>query len=65
MTSPEPMRMLVFVRTSTLPRRTRPNAGAALAVTLPGTVHEEPAARTVFASVTDTDPKPGLVKTSM
>ena len=36
MTSPEPTRMFVSVRTSTLPSSTRPAAGAALAVTVPG-----------------------------
>jgi hypothetical protein len=37
-----------------------------LAVTLPGTVHDEPAGRSAFASVTATDPKDGVLKkTSM
>ena len=37
-TSAEPTRRLVSVRTCTAPRSTRPAAGAALAVTVPGTV---------------------------
>ena len=47
------------VRTWTLPSSTRPSAGAALAVTVPGTVHIEPAGRNALASVTLTEPKPG------
>ena len=39
-------------------------AGAALAVTVAGTVQLEPAGRSAFASVTATEPKAGLVNTS-
>ena len=52
------------VRTWTLPSRTRPAAGAAFAVTVPGTVHEAPAGRSALASVTATEPNAGLVNTS-
>ena len=50
------------VRTSTLPKRTRPAAGASLAVTDAGTVHDEPAGRSAFASVTAIDPNDGVLK---
>ncbi len=52
------------VRTWTLPSSTRPAAGAALAVTEPGTVQLLPAGRRALASVTLTDPKAGFTKTS-
>ena len=64
MTSPVPMRTFASVTTWTLPSRTRPAAGAAFAVTVPGTVHEPPAGRTAFASVTATEPNAGFANTS-
>ena len=39
--------------------------GAALAVTLPGTVHEEPLRRRALASVIEIEPNAGVTKTSM
>ena len=63
-TSPEPTSTLVSVRTCTWPSRTRPVAGAAFAVTVPGTDQLEPAGRSAFASVIATDPNAGLVNTS-
>ena len=52
------------VRTWTLPRSTRPAAGAAFAVTEPGTVQDEPAGRSALASVTETEPNAELTNTS-
>src|SRR6185436_16196737 len=63
-TSPVPTRTLPLVLTSTVPRSTRPAAGAAFAVTLPGTVQEAPAGRNALASVTETEPNAGFAKTS-
>ncbi len=63
-TSPVPTTTLASVATRTLPSSTRPAAGAALAVTVAGTVHELPAGRTAFASVTATEPNAVLVNTS-
>jgi len=47
-----------------MPSSTRPAPGAALAVTVAGTVHVEPAGRSAFASVNETLPNAGLAKTS-
>ena len=63
-TSPEPTSTFVSVRTWTLPRSTRPAAGAAFAVTEPGTVHDAPAGRSALASVTVTEPNAGFANTS-
>ena len=63
-TCPLPTSTSVSVRTSTAPRSTRPEAGAALAVTVPGTVHVDPAGRRALVSVTETAPKDGWAKTS-
>jgi hypothetical protein len=50
-TSPEPIRTFASLRTCTLPRRMRPAAGAALAVTEPATSQTDLAGRRALASV--------------
>ena len=59
-TWPVPTSRFVSVRTSTVPASTRPALGASAAVTVPGTVQLEPAGRSAFASVIDSEPNDGV-----
>ena len=64
-TSPEPIKHVrVGAHLDVAQQHATARRRAQFAVTLPGTVHEEPAGRRALASVTLTAPKAGLAKTS-